>query len=213
MRTILEKGPGCVPRLLSDGGLDFGDTGCVVLSPLLGAKSEWCKTTAQNARTMRILEAFLAASRHELGVTIDEDRVYCTGASCGGLGSFTLACRLAGSSCGFPPLAAVAPICGGGQLVFAPLLRSTPAWFWHSASDSAVCCADTEAIVTALEALRAPVKFTKLSDEETPPSPAYVSYMTHHNAWTPAYAPTSPLWPWLFAQSRRETTTATGGAS
>ena len=110
-------------------------------------------------------------------------------------------------------MAAVAPICGGGQLVFAPLLRSTPAWFWHSASDSAVCCADTEAIVTALEALRAPVKFTKLSDEETPPSPAYVSYMTHHNAWTPAYAPTSPLWPWLFAQSRRETTTTTGGAS
>lgn len=193
--------------------------GCVVVSPLLGAKSEWCKTTAQTERTMRVLRAFLDASRRgEHGLApIDERRVFCTGASCGGLGSYTLACRLArerlleGAAATarrdgppqpppFPALAAVAPVCGGGQVVYATLLKRTPAWFWHSASDSAVACADTEALVAALEDLDAPVKFTKLSDKETPPSPDYVAYMTHHNAWKPAYRPDSPLWPWLFTQ-------------
>jgi hypothetical protein len=26
--------------------------------------------------------------------------------------------------------------------------------------------------------------------------------MEHHNAWTPAYKVDSPMWAWLFAQSR-----------
>ena len=185
-------------------------SGCVVVSPLLGAKSEWCKTAAQFARTMKILETFLAASRKNEGglKTIDEYRVFCTGASCGGLGTFTLACRLAQKHAGdsedrkkFPPFASVAPICGGGNIVYAALLRGTPSWFWHSASDSAVPCSETEALVAALDKLHAPVRFKKLTDEETPPSPDHVAYMTHHNAWTPAYKQGSDLWPWLFAQS------------
>ena len=89
-------------------------------------------------------------------------------------------------------------------MVFAPLLAKTPCWFWHSESDSAVPCADTEALVAALEKLDAPVRFTKLTDEETPESPSYVAYMEHHNAWTPAYKVDSPMWAWLFAQSRGE---------
>ena len=96
------------------------------------------------------------------------------------------------------------PVCGGGSVVFAPLLAKTPCWFWHSESDSAVPCADTEALVAALEKLDAPVRFTKLTDEETPESPPYVAYMEHHNAWTPAYKVDSPMWAWLFAQSRGE---------
>lgn len=151
----------------------------------------------------RIRPPDLAASRIARRTTIPNPPG--TGPSCGGLGCYTLAARLArrgdlARSC--PPFAAVAPVCGGGGVVFAPLLRETPCWFWHSASDSAVSCEDTEKLVAALRALGAPVKFTKLSDAETPPSPAYVAFMTHHNAWTPAYKPDSPLWPWMFAQAR-----------
>ena len=61
-----------------------------------------------------------------------------------------------------------------------------------------------DASVAALEKLDAPVRFTKLTDEETPESPSYVAYMEHHNAWTPAYKVDSPMWAWLFAQSREE---------
>lgn len=159
---------------------------------------------------MKILETFLAAARAgQSGLAaIDENKIFCTGASCGGLGSYTLACRLAQKHAGdspdrakFPPFAACAPICGGGSVLFAPLLRGTPSWFWHSENDGAVSCKDTQAIVDKLDELNAPVRFTKLSDDETPPSPDYVAYMEHHNAWTPAYKPDSPLWPWLFAQS------------
>ena len=61
-----------------------------------------------------------------------------------------------------------------------------------------------EFMLAALEKLDAPVRFTKLTDEETPESPPYVAYMEHHNAWTPAYKVDSPMWAWLFAQSREE---------
>ena len=72
----------------------------------------------------------------------------------------------------------------------------------RDASDTSIYRYDREALVAALEKLDAPVRFTKLTDEETPESPPYVAYMEHHNAWTPAYKVDSPMWAWLFAQSR-----------
>mmetsp|Transcript_12975 Transcript_12975/g.45990 ORF Transcript_12975/g.45990 Transcript_12975/m.45990 type:complete len:286 (+) Transcript_12975:1-858(+) len=143
---------------------------------------------------------------------VDLNRIYCTGPSCGGLGCYTIAARLAAKSapgiCGapqanrrtLPPFAAIAPICGGGAAVFAGLLAATPSWFWHSASDSCVDVSETDAIVSALRLAGAPVRYTRLTAAETPPMPSYCEWMTGHNAWQPAYHCDSPLWPWLFDQ-------------
>lgn len=199
---IFDKGPDCPPGLLRANQLA---PSTVVVSPLLASKREWCRTAKEAATTLATLDAYFAEATRGVLPTIDRRRVYLTGPSCGGLGAYTLAVRLARRGATdrdhCPPVAAVVPVCGGGNVVFAPLLASTPCWFWHAESDSAVPCADTVALVAALEKLDAPVRFTKLSDAETPPSPAYVAYMTHHNAWAPAYRPGSPLWPWLWAQA------------
>ena len=205
IQEIFEKGPGCPPALLRAGEIA---PRAVVVAPLLAAKREWCKTSREAATTLRIIDAYFAEEARGAMAAVDRSRVYVTGPSCGGLGAYTLAARLARRGDGFsdrcPPAAAVVPVCGGGNVVFAPLLAKTPCWFWHSESDSAVPCSDTEALVAALEKLDAPVRFTKLTDEETPESPPYVAYMEHHNAWTPAYKVDSPMWAWLFAQSRGE---------
>ena len=203
IQQIFEKGPGCPPALLRAGDIA---PRAVIVAPLLAAKREWCKTSREAATTLKIIDAYFAEEARGALAAVDRDRVYVTGPSCGGLGAYTLAARLARRGDGFsdrcPPAAAVVPVCGGGNVVFAPLLAKTPCWFWHSESDSAVPCSDTEALVAALEKLDAPVRFTKLTDEETPESPPYVAYMEHHNAWTPAYKVDSPMWAWLFAQSR-----------
>lgn len=160
---ILAHGEGTPPRLVDDGNLILN---AVVVSPLLKAGSEWAKTVAQAASVIRVLEAVLGAANDSKDAelpSIDRSRVYCTGASCGGLGSYMLAARLAArapaSPCAsrlsntmLPPFAAVAPVCGGGHPVFAKLLVTTPSWFWHAEDDVVVSVSDTDVIVNALEA-------------------------------------------------------------
>jgi len=52
----------------------------------------------------------------------------------------------------FRGFAAVAPVCGGGRPLFAPLAAARCArwWFFHAANDVAVTCADTEALARAV---------------------------------------------------------------
>lgn len=180
--ALLAKGEGTPPRLLDEAELCLD---ALVVSPLLRAQAEWAKTMAEAARLLRIIDAVLRAD--ELP-SVDSGRIYCTGASCGGLGAYTLACRLAaradcpGASPPTQPLlprfAAVAPVCGGGSPVFAKLLATTPTWFWHAQDDVVVAVTETDNIVQALRAVnvrlrkrpesphvssQAPVRYTRLS--------------------------------------------------
>ena len=144
IQEIFEKGPGCPPALLRAGDIA---PRAVVVAPLLAAKREWCKTSREAATTLKIIDAYFAEEARGVLAAVDRSRVYVTGPSCGGLGAYTLAARLARRGDGFsdrcPPAAAVVPVCGGGNVVFAPLLAKTPCWFWHSESDSAVpCCVE-----------------------------------------------------------------------
>ena len=58
-----------------------------------------------------------------------------------------------------------------------------------------------DAAVAALRGLGAPVRFTRLRGDETGAPPAYAPWMYQHDAWTAAYDPDSPLWPWLFSHT------------
>lgn len=187
---ILAHGEGTPPRLVDDGNLTLN---AVVLSPLLKAGSEWAKTVAQAASVTSVLEAVLHAAKDckdsELP-SIDSSRVYCTGASCGGLGTYMLAARLAARSASphpsrlidtvLPPFAAIVPVCGGGHPVFAKLLVTTPSWFWHAEDDVVVSVSDTDAIVNALENFQVAYSvsldlLSLLSSSETVPRRQFVT--------------------------------------
>ena len=63
---------------------------------------------------------------------VDEDRIYLTGLSMGGYGTWYTAIK-------YPELfAAIAPVCGGGNPRQAWKIRHTPVWIFHGAKDHTV---------------------------------------------------------------------------
>ena len=115
---------------------------------------------------------------------IDESRIYVTGLSMGGYGSWGLAYT-------YPDLfAAAVPICGGGEPEKAPLMKEIPTWVFHGAKDEAVPLQRSQEMVDALEAAGGEVRFTVYPEAG------------HVGAWENAYGDPE-LWEWL-AKQRKE---------
>ena len=76
--TILTRGPDCVPQHIRDGAIA---PDCSVVAPLLGAKSEWCRSSAEATRLLRILDAYVAAAGADGLPSVDRSRVYCARAA------------------------------------------------------------------------------------------------------------------------------------
>jgi len=129
------------------------------------------------AAVMELLESF--AAEH----AVDRSRIYISGLSMGGYGSWDLMIR-------FPEIfAAGAPVCGGGDIRYAESIAGIPQWVFHGAEDPVVPLEASSAMVEALKAAGADVRFT-------------VYEGVGHDSWVPAYAE-KELLPWLFAQRRK----------
>ncbi|MCC5845660.1 MAG: prolyl oligopeptidase family serine peptidase [Verrucomicrobia bacterium] len=116
---------------------------------------------------------------------VDADRVYLTGLSMGGYGSFRLAAEA-------PELfAAVAPVCGGGDPRDADRLKNLPFWVFHGDQDTVVIPERSEEMVDAIrEAGNSNVEFTLYPG-------------VGHNAWTRTYA-NPEFYDWLLRHSRAD---------
>jgi predicted peptidase len=146
-------------------------------------------------------EAALAALERTCDeLSVDRSRVYLTGLSMGGHGSWLLAYHHA------ERFAALLVICGGvgdrpnrpsvvpaGEGTpyerVAARVRALPIWMVHGEADPAVPVTESRSMDTALRALGADVRYTELPG-------------TGHDAWTPAYG-SETIMSWLFAQRRR----------
>ncbi len=110
----------------------------------------------------------------------DADRVYMTGLSMGGFGTWFTAMA-------HPTLfAAIAPVCGGGMAWNAGVL-TMPVWAFHGAEDDVVSVAHSDMMVEGLRSCGANVTYTRLDGVK-------------HNAWDYAY--TEELLHWLLAQHK-----------
>lgn len=113
---------------------------------------------------------------------VDRYRIYITGLSMGGYGTWDAIAR-------YPDFfAAAAPICGGGDPKTVARFQSLPIWCFHGAKDSIVKVGRSREMVEALKAAGATVKYTEYPDAE-------------HDSWTATYA-NPELYEWLFAQRR-----------
>jgi len=119
---------------------------------------------------------------------IDHQRLYLTGLSMGGFGSWYLGAL-------WPErFAAVAPICGGG-LVFhgfpkrVERLKNTPVWAFHGAKDDVVSLVESQKMVDALRESEGTVKFTVYPD-------------AGHDSWTETYN-NPELYSWLLSHRVR----------
>jgi predicted peptidase len=115
---------------------------------------------------------------------IDSSRVYLTGLSMGGFGTWDTAFEYPDT------FAAIAPICGGAGVrwVTASRLKTMPAWIFHGDKDGAVPVENSHKIHAALQKLGAPVKLTLYPG-------------IGHDSWTATYD-NPEFWTWLFAQKR-----------
>lgn len=114
---------------------------------------------------------------------IDQDRVYLTGPSMGGYGTW----RWASEN---PELfAAVAPVCGGGNPDNVWAMRNLPIWASHGEDDDVVLCSESIHMIDALKAMGANPKFD-------------VYPGVKHNAWDKIYYSTA-FYDWLFSQRRQ----------
>ena len=114
---------------------------------------------------------------------VDRRRMYLTGLSMGGYGSWDLGTRLA------ERWAAVAPICGGGDELYADRLVGVPVWAWHGDADDVVPVARSRRMIEAIRRAGGEPKYTELAG-------------VGHDSWTPAYNDPAGLVPWMFAQRR-----------
>ncbi|MFM7205954.1 MAG: prolyl oligopeptidase family serine peptidase [Planctomycetaceae bacterium] len=133
--------------------------------------------TADLAAAVAALDEVLATE------PVDPDRIYLTGLSMGGYGSWDLAAR-------HPErFAAVLPICGGGDEATAARLAALSIWCFHGADDPVVPVEGSRRMMAALSAAGGRPVFSELPG-------------VGHDSWTPAYRNPAVL-DWLFAQRRR----------
>jgi predicted peptidase len=113
---------------------------------------------------------------------IDKKRLYLTGLSMGGYGTWELLCRK-------PDLfAAGMPICGGGDVKKADKLTKIPIWCFHGDKDRAVPVARSREMIKAIEKAGGKPKYNEYEGVE-------------HDSWTQTYRDPK-VHEWLFAQKK-----------
>jgi predicted peptidase len=147
---------------------------------------------ADEAMALAVLDAAMA----EFGG--DSDRVYLTGVSMGGFGTWRIAAEHPDRFAAIVPIAAGRldpPPVGSPNPSADPYgdvarrVRHVPTWVFHGERDS-LSVRDARAYVEALRRVGADVRYTEYAGGG-------------HDAWIQAYADPA-LWDWVFAQQRRQ---------
>lgn len=113
---------------------------------------------------------------------VDENRIYLTGLSMGGFGTWKVAAAMPGE------FAAIAPICGGGNPKDAAKYGQLPIWVFHGDADTRVKIQASQMMVDAVKAAKGNVKFT-------------IYPGVGHNSWSKTY--TNPaLYQWFLSHKK-----------
>ena len=173
LSLVAKHGP---PKLVAQGtNFPF-----IVVSPQCLAGQHW-----DNDALLALLDDVIARHR------VDTNRIYLTGLSMGGFGSWSLAAR-------YPErFAAVAPICGGGERIDVMLagrskaeaLKTLGVWAFHGAKDPTVPLEESQKMVAA---------FKKAGCQEVELS---VYPEAGHDSWTETYN-NPKLFEWFLKHAR-----------
>ncbi len=147
----------------------------IIVSPQCPREDNWSSET-QQARLIELLDDI------EKNYLIDKKRVFLTGLSMGGYGTWTLAADHPDR------FAAAAPVCGGGKPEDAEKLKELPIWVFHGDQDKAVAFQKSVEMVEAIKkAGGTKIRFTTLEH-------------IGHNCWSATYA-TPELYQWMESQA------------
>lgn len=162
---------------------------CFVVAPQCPKEQKWVDVNwsatghampARAADPLRLTMEAIAALEKQF--SIDPARIYVTGLSMGGYGSWDAIAR-------YPDrFAAAAPICGGGDPAQAGRFAQLPVWAFHGGKDGVVKPQRSREMVEAIKAAGGTPKYTEYPD-------------AGHDSWTATYKDPE-FFAWLFAQRR-----------
>ncbi len=165
---------------------------CFVLAPQCRKGKKWVDVDWSDASAAAMPESpshMMNTAIKMMKRTIDENpvdtsRVYVTGLSMGGYGSWDLAAR-------HPEwFAAAIIVCGGGDDKQAAKLAELPIWVFHGDADKGVPVERSRNMVAAIkDAGGKKIKYSELPG-------------VGHNSWNHAYSEESGAIPWMFDQKR-----------
>jgi len=157
---------------------------CFVLVPQCPPGRTWSARPAAAPHLAAVLQLVDTLLKDR---PVDPDRVYVTGQSMGGYGTWAaLAAR--------PGLfAAAMPVCGGGDPAAAARFKHVPVWAFHGERDTTVRPEQSQRMIAALKAAGASPKYTEFPG-------------VGHGCWLQTYT-TPGVWDWLFDQRRPKPTT------
>ncbi|MDR0270799.1 prolyl oligopeptidase family serine peptidase [Paenibacillus sp.] len=131
----------------------------IAISPQCPGNAFW---NMEKDAVMAVLDEVLA------NYNADAARIYLTGLSMGGYGTWELAAEYPGR------FAAAVPICGGGDPKHADKLINTPIWVFHGAKDDVIPLSESEDMVKSIQAAGGDIKLTVYPE-------------ANHNSWSETY--------------------------
>jgi len=143
----------------------------ILVSPQCKARRWW-----EPAELTALLDDVVARYK------VDQDRIYVTGLSMGGFGTWSLSAHTPDR------FAAIVPICGGGETYWAKRFPHLPVWAFHGAKDRVVPPERSQEMVDALKEQGGDVRLTIYPE-------------AGHDAWTETYD-NPELYEWLLKQKR-----------
>ncbi|WP_254508950.1 carboxylesterase family protein [Anatilimnocola floriformis] len=158
---------------------------CVVLAPACdGRSTRWVESSFRGKEKQRSVTPELMEILDKVvqETKADPKRVYVTGQSMGGVGTWGLIAS-------YPDrFAAAVPICGIWEPADAPKMAKVPIWAFHGAKDPTVPVEGSRRMIAAVMAAGGEPKYTEFPD-------------VGHGSWDSAYS-TDGLWEWVFKQHR-----------
>ena len=163
---------------------------CFVLAPQCRMDERWVdvswadeKSTPQpTTSTVDLAAATKALEETLVREAVDPARIYLTGLSMGGFGTWDLAARMPDR------FAAILPVCGGGDDRVAGRIAALPIWCFHGDADKAVPVDRSRTMIAAVKAAGGRPIYSELPG-------------VGHDSWTPAYRDGFVL-DWLFSQRK-----------
>lgn len=166
IELVKRHGP---PQLAENGeNLPF-----VIISPQCPEESFW---EIERDAIIALLDEVCETYR------IDESKIYVTGLSMGGFGTWNLAADYPNK------FAAIAPICGGGNPQQAVHLTHTPIWAFHGAQDDIIPAEKSSEMVDTVTVAGGNAKLTIYPN-------------ANHDSWTETYQ-NPELYQWLLSHSK-----------
>ncbi|OUU19886.1 MAG: hypothetical protein CBC13_11900 [Planctomycetia bacterium TMED53] len=163
------------------------DFPCFVVAPVSGTKAVWARPESWTEanwldRPERISDVIAMIEGMIQSSPIDPDRIYVTGQSMGGIGTFGIISKR-------PDLfAAAVPLCGGWDPDSVASFKDVPMWIFHGAKDKVIPPVRSQVMVEALKEAGANVKYTEHPE-------------AGHNIFRLTYGDPE-LWKWLFEQKK-----------